>query len=178
VSKQPPFPSPWPVRSDREVPPLRVKVPGVTLERTYRLPRNYEPPKFLRLDVRRPGVRSRLTPRPVLRAVKVYGSNEDALLVPESLQPMITGSGDMPVVSPSSENAFRWYRLTRSGGALFSALSSIIGALLVALGTIWLGSGVGKGLLIAGVALTLLAAAGVIFSAWQAPIEGAENSAG
>jgi hypothetical protein len=170
VSEQPPFPSPWPIRTDREVPPLRVKVPALTLQSKH-LPARYKLPDYLRLEIPRSRLRSGLTPRPVLRPMKMGGSTETALLVPESLQPMIAGSSDIPV-RPASENAFRWYRLTCSGGSLSSAVASIIGALLVALGTIWLRSGVGKGLLIAGVVLTVLAAAGQVISAWRAPIEG------
>jgi hypothetical protein len=169
VTAQLSFPTPWAVDTDDEVPAFRLKVPALTLQGKD-MPATYKPPDYLRLDIRRRKFPSRLRPRPVLRSLLADGSNELSLLVPKSLESTIADSGDIPV-TPATKRAFRWYRFTRSAGPPFSAVASIIGGLLVALGTAWLRSGTGKGLLIAGAALTFLAAAGMVISAWRAPAE-------
>jgi hypothetical protein len=51
---------------------------------------------------------------------------------------------------------------------MFSAVASIIGGLLVALGITWLGTATGKPLLIAGAVLTIVAAVVIVPSAWRA----------
>lgn len=155
------FRTSWRVEQDADFSLLRVRVPATRGDDP--------PPEFLRLDVRRPGVRGRLAPRPVLRSSVAAGSPDEHLTVSTSLKLPI-GTGPVSV-EKASESACRWYRLSRSAGSLFSAAASVIGALLVALGALDTGSSMGKGLLIAGIVLTVLAAVAMVVSAWRAPIE-------
>jgi hypothetical protein len=99
------------------------------------------------------------------------GAILDSLAVPASLTTPAAEANDLVSVSRASLTAFRWYRLSRSTGPLFSAAAAVIGGLLVALGAAELEHGVGQGLLIAGAVLTVLAAAVPVISAWRAPGE-------
>jgi hypothetical protein len=170
VSAQQKFQSPWPVKTCADVARFKVKVPATTLQKRG-LPPTYKPPDYLRLEVRRRNFR-KLTPRPVLRSIPGPGSSDTSLLVSNSLASTIADSGDI-AVSGATEKAFRWYRFTHSSGPALTTVASVIGALLVALGALWFTGGLGKGLVIAGVALTALSAVGVVVATWQAPIEGA-----
>jgi hypothetical protein len=170
VAKQPSFPSPWPLGTGDDVPRFRVRVPALTLEEKG-LPRNYQPPPYLRLEVPRRRFRIRLTPRPVLRPTKQSGSYEPKLLVSGSLERTIAGFTDINV-SPASQKAFRWYHLVHSSGPVLTTVMSVIGALLVALGALWIQGDLGKGLVIAGIVLTVFSAIGMVVSAWRAPIDG------
>jgi hypothetical protein len=156
------FPSKWPVRVDDELPPLSVALPALTLQQRHI--RYDTVPKFLRLDLRNPGLLGKLGPRPVLKKALRAGALSDSLTVPASVKAAVTGP-DPVSVSGASLTAFRWYRLSRSTGSLFSAAAAVIGALLVAIGAI---PGAAQGLLIAGVVLTVLAAAVPVVSAWRA----------
>lgn len=127
-------------------------------------------PEFLRLDLRKPGLLGKLGPRPILKKIPGAGANFAWLAVPASLTKAVKGS-DQVSVSAASLTAFRWYRLRRSSGALFSAVATIVGGLPVALGAAWLGTGIGKALLISGAALTVLAAVVLAISAWRAPVD-------
>jgi hypothetical protein len=159
------FRSQWPVRVDSSLPPLCAQVPELTLEE-HGVPFSAVP-DFLRFDLRKPGLLGRLRPRPVLKKMLGEGSNFDSLAVPASVEPAVTGQ-DPVSVSGASVTEFRWYRLSRSTGPLFSAAATVIGGLLVAIGAI---PGVGQGLLIGGAVLTVLAAAVPVISAWRAPAE-------
>jgi hypothetical protein len=155
------FPTPWQVRADPGGSPLRVRVPATRGDGL--------PSEFLRLDVRRSGILGKLVPRPVLRAYVAAGSTDRYLTVSKTLKLAI---GTDPIdVKEASERAYRWYRLSRSSGSLFSAVGAIIGALLVALGALGPESTTGKGLVIAGVVLTVIAGAGMVISAWWEPVE-------
>jgi hypothetical protein len=155
------FRTSWQVRADPGVSPLRVRVPAT---------KGDSPPyEFLRLDVRRSGIKGKLVPRPVLRTYVAAGSTDRYLTVSKTLKLAI---GTDPIdVKEASERDYRWYRLSRSGGSLFSAVGVIIGALLVALGALDPESTAGKGLVIAGVILTVIAGAATVISAWRAPVE-------
>lgn len=161
------FPSQWLVRVDEKLPPLCVEVPALTLQD--RRVRYDTVPEFLRLDLRKPGLLGKFGPRPVLKKMLGEGALLDSLAVPASLRPAVTGS-DPISVSRASLTAFRWYRLSRSAGPLFSAAATVIGGLLVAVGAVVLGN-VGQGLLIGGAVLTVLAAAVPVISAWRASAE-------
>jgi hypothetical protein len=140
---------------------LRVKVPMTKGDAP--------PPDFLRLQARRRGILGRLTKRPVLRPVVVAGGTDAKLTVSDSLKLAI---GAQPItVKEVEEKAYRWYRLSRSTGSLVAAAATVIGAGLLALGALSPKSGLGKSLLIAGGALSLVAVVAVVTSAWKAPIE-------
>jgi hypothetical protein len=162
MNGQPPsFPTSWQVRADPDESPLRVRVPATKGDSL--------PPEFLRLGVRRSGIRGKLVPRPVLRAYVAAGSTDRYLTVSKTLKLAI---GTDPIdVKEASKRAYHWYRFSRSGGSLFSAVGVIIGALLVALGALGPESIAGKGLVIAGVILTVIAVAATVISAWRAPAD-------
>ncbi len=172
VTEQPSFPSPWPVGADKreDVPRFRVKVGALALA-DKGLPRNYQPPRYLKLEVPRRRFRVRLMPRPVLRTITQSGGREPELLVSESVKRTIRGT-DPIEVSASTEKAFRWYHLVHSSGPVFSTVTSVIGALLVALGALWIQGDLGKGLVIAGIVLTVVSVIGIVVSAWRADIDG------
>lgn len=155
------FLRPWQVHAGVDVAPLRVRVPMTSGDSPL--------PAFARLDVRRSGITGKLAPRPVLRPYPAVGSTDQFLTVSETLKLAI---GADPInVKVASEKAYRWYRLSRSAGSLFSAVGAVIGALLVALGALGPESTAGKGLVIAGVILTIIAGAAAVISAWRAPVE-------
>jgi hypothetical protein len=161
MSEQPPsFPEEWRVEADSGVSLLRVRVPAT---------RGDKPPEFLRLHVRRSGIAGRLAPRPVLRSAVAAGSTDPHLTVSTALK-LAIGTKHI-VVKKASLRAYRWYRLSRSAGSLLSAIGTVIGALLVALGALGPERTAGKGLVIAGVILTLIAAVATVVSAWRAPLE-------
>jgi hypothetical protein len=162
------FRSQWPVRVDSSLPPLCAQVPELKLEEDD-VPFSAVP-DFLRFDLRKPGLLGKLRPRPVLKKMLGEGSTFDSLAVPASVKPAVTGP-DPVSVSGASLTAFRWYRLSRSTGPLFSAAATVIGGLLVAVGAAYLDSGAGQGLLIGGAVLTVLAAAVPVISTWRAPAE-------
>ena len=159
MSAQKTFSTSWTVRSASGVPPLRVQVPMTKGDP--------DPPEFLWLDARRRGIFGRLTPRPVLRTKRV-ASNEAGLAVSKSLK--LTVKPSVPIrVNSASQNAYRWYRLSRFAGSAFAGAATIIGGLLVALGAIGPKSGLGQGLLFAGGGLLVAAAVTLVVSAWRAP---------
>jgi hypothetical protein len=162
VSQPPPtFKTSWIVKSASDVKPLRVRVSMTKGDAA--------PPPFLRLEARRGGVTGKLTKRPVLRPDVVAGDAESDpwLTVSDSLKLAI---GAQPVtVKEVSEKAYRWYRLSRSAGTVFAAVATIIGAAALTLGALWPKSGLGKGLLFGGGALSLVAAIAVVISSWNAP---------
>lgn len=89
----------------------------------------------MRLEVPRRGPVGWLAPRPVLKAVEEHGNKDDWLTVSKSYKWAARLNGAI-TVREASEKAYRWYRLSRSLDSLFSAVASIIGALLVALGAL------------------------------------------
>jgi hypothetical protein len=161
------FGSRWPVRVDGSVPSLSVGVPELKLEAD---DVSFDTvPEFLRLDLRKPGLLGKLGPRPVLRKVLAAGVSCDSLAVPAAFKRAVASTESVSV-SGASLRAFRWYRLCRSSGSLFSAAATVIGGLLVAIGAVILGD-IGYGLLIGGAVLTVLAAAVPVISAWRAPAD-------
>ena len=138
------FPSPWTVCTNSQVASLNVKIPALRLQEKKKkkkraqdegLPVDSELPKFLRLDMRRPGLAGKLAPRPVLKAHIAPGVSDDWLTVSTSFARAITNGAGEIVVTSASERAFRMYRLCRSVGSLFGAVATIISGLLVGLGT-------------------------------------------
>jgi hypothetical protein len=170
------FPS-WVVMSDSKVSKFNVKVPALRLqEKTNKLRDSGvmvdgKPPKFLRLDMRRTGLRGKMKPCPVLRVDLLDGGYDNWLTVSDSLKRSIPGSDHEVNMTSASEKVFRWYRLRRSVGPLFTAVASIIGGLLVGLGTTGFDKATSRLLLIFGSALVVLAAAGLVVSVWQTPVE-------
>jgi hypothetical protein len=172
------FPSPWVVKSDAKVAPLSVEIPGLVLQKKniellkQGVQVDPESPKFLRLEMRRQGLRGKMAPRPVLKADMADGVTNDWLTVSSSsFDQSITSPTGAIAVTSASERDFRKYRFRRSLGSLFGAVASIISGLLVGLGTAGIGGGVSKGLLIAGGVLAILAAVTLMASAWRAPVE-------
>jgi hypothetical protein len=105
----------------------------------------------------------------VLHPFMVKGGRDNELGVPKALEPLVRDTGEITVTG-ASVNAFRWYRLSRSAGQVVGTVASIIGALLVGLGTASPTSDTGKGLLIAGTAVTMVAVLTVVISAFRAPV--------
>jgi hypothetical protein len=165
------FASNWAVHvGGKDVEPLYAKVPENTLENA-----NVEfstVPDFLRIDLRKPGILGKLGPRPILRKKLGEGASFEWLEVPKSFTKAVNRKGAGPVpVSAATEKAFRWYRLRRSNGSLSSAVATIIGGLLVALGAAYLQKGVGQILLIIGSVLTVFAAVMIVSLAWGASVD-------
>src|SRR5438067_1782439 len=133
--------------------PLRVKVPKTKGD--------FDPPPFLRLKARRRGITGKLTMRPVLRTCVDPGNADKWLTVSDSLKLAIK-EGQRVTVEKVPVTAYRRYRLSRSAGTVFAAVATIIGATALTLGPLWPKSGLGTGLLLAGGALSLLAAAAVV----------------
>jgi hypothetical protein len=165
------FPSEWAVHpGGQDVEPFYVRVPENTLEAA---DVDFSTvPVFLRIDLRMPGFLGKLGPRPILRKKLADGANFEWLEVPASFTKAVDRKGGGPVpVSAATEKAFRWYRLRRSIGPLSSAVATIIGGLLVALGAAYLQKGIGQILLIIGGVLTVFAAVMIVLSAWRASVD-------
>jgi hypothetical protein len=169
------FPSKWAVESIEGVPALCVKIPGNRLQA---LEVEYDNvPKFLRLDLRKPGLLGKLGPRPILKKIPDEGSGVIYLAVPKSFTKAVekfakaSKESDEISVTAATDRAFRRYRLSRSIGPLLSAVATILGALLVALGAAWLDKGFGQLLLAVGVVVTMVAAITVVVSAWTASVD-------
>jgi hypothetical protein len=167
VSEAAVFPGTWNVFVDDSTEPLTVRVASLTLQELR--VQDGSVPEYLRLDLRRRGLLAGLRPRPVLKRVLAQGATFDGLAVSSSIAPVGTVLTSVSVRS-ATERAFRWYRLTRSAGPLFSAVASILGGLLATLGAVFLSAGAGKGLLIAGAVLTVVAAVVLVTSTWRAPV--------
>ena len=166
-SAQPSYEAQWLVKDDSKVPAFQVKVPKIT--------ENAEAeavPEFVRFDMRRKGLRGKLAPRPVLhRSEEGAGGFGGELLVPTALKKLVK-EGENVTVTGVSKRAFRWYRFFRSGGTALGTIATIIGALLATLGPVWIKSGLGQGLLIAGIVLTLAGVFALLVSYWRAPAGG------
>ncbi len=156
------FPSPWAVQVNGQLTELQVELPAAELRASRR-----DIPDFLRLDLRRPGVRGCLAPRPVLKVKPLDVSRLDYLGIPAWLGPRVPDPPTVQVAT-ASENSYRWYRLRRSAGVLFSTVATIIGGLLVASGAYWVGTSVSKLLLILGAVVTFLAVIALVISGWRA----------
>jgi hypothetical protein len=165
MSQQQRFQDVWYVKPGKKVSPLRVRVPAAR-------PASSEPKRsldYVRFDVRQAGIIGRLAMRPVLRIELAAGNIEKCVTVSESHK-WATQKTSIKVTE-ASMNAYRWYRLSRSVGPLVSGVASLVGALLIALGALEPKGSLGQVLLIAGGALTLVAAGVLVLSAWRAPIE-------
>jgi hypothetical protein len=175
-TEMPRFPTPWIVKAEPPAAALHVEIPALKLqERVVKLKEKGAQadadPKFLRLDMRRPGLRGKLALRPVLKADPKPGVSHDWLTVPASLMPSIPSPPNTVDVTSAPIKAFRWYRFRRSAGSLFGTVASIISGLLLTLAAAGFGSAVSLGLLIAGGVLAILAAAAALVSAWRTPVE-------
>src|SRR6266478_2742606 len=110
-SEMPRFPSPWIVEAGPNVASLHVEIPVLRLEeRVLKLQEDgvkvNSQPKFLRLDMRRPGFLGKAAPRPVLKADPKSGVSYDCLIVPASLERSITSPPCAVKVTSASERAF------------------------------------------------------------------------
>lgn len=175
-SDTPQFPTPWIVKAEPPAAALHVAIPALRLqERVVKLNEQGvqadADPKFLRFDMRRPGIRGKVALRPVLKADLKPGVSDDWLTLPASLMSSIPSPPKTVDVTSASMRAFRWYRFRRSAGSLFGTVASIISAVLLALAAAGLGSAISLGLLISGGVLAILAAAAALVSAWRAPVE-------
>lgn len=168
VGESPPFPTPWPVKTNKDVERFRVRVPRSTLQGNPDLPTDYEPRGYLRLEVQRRWFRIWHTQGPVLVPTLWDGSLKDELLVSTVLEKTIKDCSEI-TVSAATRKAFRRYRFIHSGGPVFIAVASVIGALLVALGALWWGHDLGYGLVAGGTALTVLSVIGVMVATYRAP---------
>jgi hypothetical protein len=185
-SDQPSYDAQWTVVSREGVPPFQVKVPKITenasaedaqKDARKEVPKDAQEdarnnvPEFVRLDMRRSGLRGKLARRPVLhRWEGSAGGFDPSLLVNKALNKVVEDNEGKKVrVTEASKGAFRRYRFFGSVGTLFSALATIIGALLVGLAAVSPTSGLGLGLLIGGGALTLVGVIALLASFYRAP---------
>jgi hypothetical protein len=170
---EPPFPSPWPVKTDAAVEDFSVKVPRLTWlarlaqEMGVEDPSQVASPEYLCLHMRRSGFRGKLGQRRFVLQVKSNpGVNNNELIVSTALSAWCPPQGTRIKVSVAGKGAFGRSRFTRSAGALSGVVGIPVGGAAAALGTLpVLGPALGAGLIIGGAAVAGLAAvaAGVAF---------------
>lgn len=171
---EPPFPSQWQVSADAVVEEFSVTVPRLTVwdrlqnEMKVENANQVALPKYLRLHMRRPGLRGKLVQRRFVLQVKPKnGANNAELIVSTALSAWCPPAGTRIKVSVADKGNFGLSRFTRQSGAMFGVVGVPVGGALAAAAALPAAATIAPALVIGGGAVAGLAAVASAVAFWR-----------